>query len=222
MIDTIKKVSLLALLVAFVLLGLYTYFTRPVDAPDEIFGEEYVPSSNETVVYRIGEGTMAKFEMNELLNGKPKLVIGTTTMIVGDIAITGNDIDMGEIKLDARTLITDNEKRNGAINRLILKTGTPGNEYVTFLPRSNTFEGEIIEGEPLSFSVIGDLTISGVTKSVTFDVEMKIEGDVLTGNASAKIKRSDFGIMIPNLPFIADVDDEFPISIDVVAEKVRE
>lgn len=219
-----KKTLLIIVLGIAVLYGAYLYMTRPIETPTvdvQSVTDVLRPMSDVTWLYRIATGTIATFEMNELLNGNPKLVVGTTTEVAGDIGITNNHIKLGEIKLDARTLITDNERRNGAINRIILKTTEPGNEYVTVLPLATDFEGEIILGTPVTFKATTELTISGVTRRTDFDVTMTITEDKITGIASTKIKRSDFSISIPNLSFIANVDDEFPIRVEVVAERVE-
>jgi polyisoprenoid-binding protein YceI len=219
-----NKILGTAIIIAVVLFAGYLYATRPLSKPTEDVQNvtnTLKPLSNITSVYRISkEGSKVEFQMNELLNGKPKLVVGTTTQIAGDIAITNSHVDFGEIKIDARTLETDSSQRNAALNRFILKTGTAGNEYITFKQISNDFKGTIKEGEEAAFTATGDLTISGVTKIQRFTITMKLSGDTLTGRAQIKIKRSDFGLSIPNLSFIANVDDEFPVTIDITAKKV--
>jgi polyisoprenoid-binding protein YceI len=224
-IKHMKKVLLVLLLLALIAIGAYAYVTSPVNAPTEdvqTVTDTLRPlDPSQTQVYRISEGSLVEFQMNELLYGKPKLVIGTTTEIAGDIGITTNHIQLGEFKLDARTLITDSAQRNGAINRLILKTGTAGNEYITFKALSHDFVGTIEDGKQASFNATGDLTISGVTKSATFAIKMKKQGDTITGTAETKVKRSDYGLTIPNLSFIANVDDEFLVKVMVIAKKVE-
>jgi polyisoprenoid-binding protein YceI len=221
-----KKILIALIVIILIGAGAYAYIVRPVAAPTEdvqSVTDTLKPFDNTaTTLYRLTDGTTAEFQMNELLYKRPKLVVGTTTEVAGDIAITGDHIQMGEFKLDARTLTTDSSQRNGAINRVILKTGTPGNEYVTFKPQTNDFTGKIEEGKPVAFNVNGNLTVSGVTKPVTFKVTMTVNGDTLTGKGETRIKRSDFGITIPNLSFLANIDDEFPIFIDVVAKKVAQ
>ena len=39
----------------------------------------------------------------------------------------------------------------------------------------------------------------------------------MTGTAETKIKRSDYNLVIPNIPFVASVDDEFAITVNIVA-----
>jgi polyisoprenoid-binding protein YceI len=220
-----KKIFWILAILIIAMGSFYFYITRPVPVSDQNVREvtgKLRPLTNRTTVYRIGEGSKVEFQINELLNGKPKLVIGTSTEIAGDVAVTDGTIQFGEMKLDARTLITDNSNRNGAINRLILKTTKAGNEYITVKPISTDFTGRLQEGVSATFNLTADLTISGITKLARFRVNMMVSNGQITGTAETKIKRSDFKLNIPNLSFIANVDAEFPVIITVVAEKVAE
>ncbi|MFD1384333.1 YceI family protein [Rhodanobacter aciditrophus] len=81
-----------------------------------------------------------------------------------------------------------------------------------------TFTSTSFNGEELT----GDLTLHGVTKSVTFDVEMIGEGNDPWGGyragfeASTTIKRSDFGVSY----FIPGVTDE--TEIEIFVEGIRQ
>jgi polyisoprenoid-binding protein YceI len=161
-----------------------------------------------------------------MLRGEPFSPVGTTSQITGDIIVSNASgtpsANVGLISIDARTIHTDSAQRDGAINRLILKTGTPGNEYVTFKPTS--FSGlpdQIVPGAAFSFSVTGDLTISGVTKSETLAITATLDGDTISGTMSGSFKRSDFNLVIPNIPFVANVSDEIKISSTFVATRVN-
>ncbi|HEY9481090.1 MAG TPA: YceI family protein [Candidatus Paceibacterota bacterium] len=211
------------IVLAIVVVGAYAYVTRPVAAPtgniNDALGK--LPAGSATSpVYLISQtGSLAEFRMNELLNGKPKLVIGTTTQIAGEISVDDSGIKFGELRLDAKTLHTDNSNRNGAMQRLILRTGTEGNEFVLFNP-SQGFAGPVALGTPVSFDLSGDLTISGVTKPTTFHVTMTVTDEKVTGMATTTIKRSDFGLTIPNIPFVASVDESFPVSVTIEADRI--
>lgn len=81
-----------------------------------------------------------------------------------------------------------------------------------------TFKSTSFDGEELT----GDLTLHGVTKPVTFEVEKEGEGEDPWGGyrvgfeASTTIKRSDFGIT----SYIPGVTDE--TEIDVFIEGIRQ
>ncbi len=218
-----KNITIALVIIIVVAIGSFFYVTRPVSAPtaDIQSVSDTMASTSGSTLYRISQSeSRVEFTVNELLYGKPKLVVGTTTQVAGDISVQGSKITMGAIKLNAKTLVTDSPQRNGAINRLILKTDAPANEFVVFAPSSNDFSGTLAEGKQASFSVIGDLTVSGVTKPATFKVTLTPAAGKLVGTASTTIKRSDFGLKIPNLSFIANVDDAIPVTASIVANKI--
>jgi polyisoprenoid-binding protein YceI len=220
-----KKAIWTIIILIVLAIGAFAYVTRPVAAPtgniNDALGK--LPAGSATSsVYRISQAdSAATFQMNEMLNGKPKLVIGTTTQVAGDIIIDAGGVRFDNLRLDARTLATDNSNRNGAIQRLILKTGTAGNEYIVFKPLAG-YAGEIAADTPVSFDLAGDLTISGVTKPATFHITLTMTDSRVTGTGTTTIKRSDFGLTIPNIPFVANVDDQFPVKVDIVADRIMQ
>jgi len=91
------------------------------DAAEEAVAEEApAETSGGLMVYQIDPATsQVRFELDEVLRGSPKTVVGTTNQVVGEIAADLNDLSSaqaGEIKINARTLKTDNNFRNRALN----------------------------------------------------------------------------------------------------------
>jgi polyisoprenoid-binding protein YceI len=128
---------------------------------------------------------------------------------------------IGVIKLNARSFVTDDNGRNNMIRRAILKTEDDANEFITFKPTS-IVEVNLKGGDALPGSVYdlnGDLTIAGITKLTTFRVETLMENSVLTIHAKTTVKRADFNLSIPNIPFIANVTDDVKLDLNLVATK---
>lgn len=219
-----KKTFLALIVIIIIVGGAFLYSVRPASAPTQdiqAVSDTLSATTSGSSLYRISQSeSRAEFTVNEMLYGKPKLVVGTTTQIAGDITVAGNKVVIGTIKLNAKTLVTDSPQRNGALSRLILKAEDPANEFMVFVPTSNDFTGTIEAGKQISFNVTGDFTISGVTKPATFKVALTPGTDKVTGTASTTIKRSDFNLKIPNLSFIANVDDAIPVTATIVANKV--
>lgn len=212
-----KKYAFLAV-IAILLLALAAYFyasapTKGPSLPTPTQPTETTSAPNRYVI--ASERSVATFSIFEMLRGEPVTVIGTSTgMVSGEFTIDRANLassTIGTIKLNARNFVTDNDSRNNAIRRMVLKTEVDANEFITFVPTS-------ISGATTSLRIAGNLTVSGVTKPATFDASVSFDG---TGsaliNATGKIKRSDFTIVIPSLPFLADVADEVGLSLHLVA-----
>ena len=165
-------------------------------------------------------GSQARFELDEDLRGNRITVIGTTDQVAGQIAIDYANLaatELGIITINARTLVTDNDFRNRAIQREILETGPY--EFITFTPTSiDGLPDSINVGETATFNVIGDLTIRDQTNSVNFSVTVTaISETEIGGNAFATVTREMYGIGIPSVPGVANVEDEIELYIDFIA-----
>ena len=109
------------------------------------------------------------------------------------------------------------------IKKLDEKLATPDYFDVAQFPTA-TFKSTRVEkgSTPDRLKVTGDLTLHGVTKPVTLDVDVvKVgthplrKGDAAGFDATASIKRSDFGIKT-YLPMVAD-----EVKLHIVAEAVE-
>jgi polyisoprenoid-binding protein YceI len=201
--------------------GFYAVVTRPVVAPSGELPEaarKLDPNSDAADARFTIDAlrSTASFEIDEVLRGAPLRVVGTTSDISGSFGYKLGDgtLSLGDISVNARTLKTDRTNRDGAISRLILKSGETANEFITFSPTSVLKVGE-------GYSVTGDLTVSGITKPVTFEVKLdRIVETEISGTAVATISRKDFGLVIPSIPFVADVPDLFQIKASIVAVSI--
>ena len=163
-------------------------------------------------MYKINPSqSLVEFRIGEILNDKPFTAVGVTSDIAGNLILSENVVTVGKIAINAKTFKTDSEKRDGAIVRYIIKAEEPANEFIVFEPKSMG-----------TGTIKGDLTFAGVKKAVTFTVLTFESGtSTLSGTATTKLKRSDFNLSVPSLPFIASVDDEFVVNVKVVADLVQ-
>jgi polyisoprenoid-binding protein YceI len=206
----------------------FLYITRPPALPSEDIQNagEILPTTENSSIYRIDKGqSTAEYTINEVLRGSANTVLGTTSEISGDIRITftpNTEVEIGVITINARTFKTDSERRDGAVNRSILKSEEVGNEFITFKPTNVTSVPEMIElDKEISFQVIGDLTIAGITKPVTLTITGTVEQNRISGEARATIKRSDFNLQIPSVPTVSGVEDDLIMRARIVANKVN-
>jgi len=172
----------------------------------------------------------ARFIIDEMLLGEPKTVVGMTTEVTGEMLI---DLDnpansvLGMIRINVRTLETDNEFRTRALRGQILQSDRPEYEFATFtptelvgLPESAAIgEAFIFQiGEAFIFQVVGSLNVHGVSRDVIFDASVtSISSSQIEGTASAVVLYRDFELNIPEAPGVADVSDEVRLEIDFVA-----
>lgn len=186
-------------------------------------GEAPLAASSDLITAELVQTeSQARFIINEVLNGAPNTVVGVTDQVAAQIIIDPTNpanVQMGPVTVNARTLVTDSNNRNRAIQNVVLETGTY--EFLTFTPTSFVgLPATGAVGDTFVFQIVGDLTIRDVTHEVTFDVTVSVESATrLSGLATATILRNDYDLNIPDVPFVASVDPDLIIEIEFVAEK---
>lgn len=167
--------------------------------------------------------SQARFLIDEVLRGDPITVLGVTDQIAGQISVdtsTPANTQVGVIQINARTLTTDNDFRNRAIKNAILRTNDF--EFVTFTPTAITgLPTTIAIGQPLTFQITGDLTVTDVTRPVTFEVTVTPDSESqLKGLAKATILYRDFNLAIPDAQAVDTVADEVRLELEFTARRV--
>ena len=165
----------------------------------------------------------ASFTLEEDLRGTRTTVIGSTTEVGGSIMVDLAEPSasmIGTVLINARTLETDNSFRNRALRSQILRSAQDEHEFIIFEPRSlgNFSADSVAVGETITFEVLGDLTVVGVTRSVTFSVSVTLDSETqLSGSASVNLLHADFGLVIPDVPSVANVTDDVDLKLEFVA-----
>ena len=208
--------------IIFLLIGLIFYATlkNPLKPSAELVAPTLSTQTNAPLYTIVSEQSQVSFMLGEVLNGGNKTVVGRTRQVVGQLQFDPSDLStaqIGEIIVNARTLATDNDFRNRAIQNKILVT----DQFERIIFRPTLLKGlpkTVAVGESAEFEIIGDLTIKDVTRSVTFKATATIsEQGKVAGHAETVIDYEAFNIFIPNVPSVTDVDPDVTLAIDFVA-----
>jgi polyisoprenoid-binding protein YceI len=145
-------------------------------------------------------------------------VRGSISGVTGNVIWDEKDPTKSSVEatINTTTLTTNNEKRDGHLK-------SPDFFNVEKFP-TMTFKSTAVTGAAGKLQVVGDLTLAGVTKSVTLDVDgptppqKGMGGKLVTGfSATGKLKRSDFNFGSKfGEPMLGD---EVQFTIDVEAGK---
>ena len=185
--------------------------------------EAVAPASEPSEFNIVADESLASFTLEEDLRGIRTTVIGSTNEVGGsimvDLANPANST-IGTILINARTLETDNSFRNRALRSQILKSARDEFEFIVFEPRAlgNFSADSVAAGETINFDITGDLTVVGVTREATFSAEVTLDSETqISGSASVNLLYADFGLVIPDVPSVANVTDDVDLQIDFVA-----
>ncbi len=160
----------------------------------------------------------ATYKINEELRGKPTLVTGITSAITGSIAldVVNKKIVTGKIEIDANTFATDIPARDENVKKLVLESDKENNKTITFVPTN--IEGVLEVGKPSSVNIAGNITIKGITKPLVLTGTALLNPDnSLALSVKTVLTYGDFGVTIPDFPFLANIDKTVDLSVDLVA-----
>jgi polyisoprenoid-binding protein YceI len=163
-------------------------------------------------------GNEARYNVREQLlhHDLPNDAIGITTGITGAISVSSTgafDTANSRITIDVTTLKSDQERRDGYVQRRLLET----DKYpkVTFVPTA--LVGAIAPlptTGPQSFDLAGLITVHGVTKPTVWHVKATSSGDDLTGSGYTKFTFADMSLDQPHMPFILSLADTIKLEYD--------
>ena len=174
-------------------------------------------------VFRIVPGeTQLVYEVGETFlnqDNRFNLAVGVSTQVEGEVTVdpaAPQNSMIGTVTADISQFQSDNNRRDNAIrDRFLESSKFP---IVTFVPTEVVgLPGTYQEGQEIPLTIIGDLTIRDVTRPVTFEASVKLEGNELRGEATTKILMSEFNFGPINIAGILFTEDEAKVSLMLVA-----
>jgi polyisoprenoid-binding protein YceI len=143
----------------------------------------------------------------ELANVGAATAVGRTPSVSGTLVLNGTTITGVSIEADLSTLQSDNDMRDGQLRRQALETSTyPKATFVLTQPIE--LDGLPADGQTISITATGDLTIHGVTRSVEIPLEAKLSDGVVTVVGSTTIRFADYGMSSPQSMMVLSIADE--------------
>jgi polyisoprenoid-binding protein YceI len=164
------------------------------------------------------EGNEARYRVREQLAGVdfPNDAVGVTKAITGGIVLDaqGNVVPAeSKFAVDITTLTSDKERRDRFIQRRTLQTDSF--PTVVLVPISvQGLPHPLPSSGPLAFELTGDLTVHGVTRSTTWQVNAVAERGGFSGTASTTFGFSDFGMTKPRVAVVLTVADSIRLEYD--------
>jgi polyisoprenoid-binding protein YceI len=219
----VLKIGLPILLVLLAVAGVgFWYFvlrdTAPEQASIDNISSTTTAASGETTVaaptsiegtWTVQPGTdvFAGYRVQEEFGGDTikKTAAGRSPAVAGAIVIAANQVTGGLFEVDMTKLVSDRDQRDSRLR-------TDGLETDTF-PKANfnitapVALGDVQPGVAMKLAVVGDLTLHGVTKPVTLQVEARWDGGSIAVSGSTPILMADFAIEPPNVGGFVSVDD---------------
>lgn len=163
-------------------------------------------------------GNEVRYLVREQLAGLdlPNDAVGRTNAVAGGISLdeSGRVIPgASEFVIQVGGLTSDKERRDGYVRRRILVADS--NPTVVLAPTA--LRGVTL---PLptagtrSFTLLGNLTIKGVTRPTAWRVDATFTGDTVSGTAGTAFTFADFQLAQPRVPIVLSVADTIRLEYD--------
>ena len=165
--------------------------------------------------------TKARFRVKEQFANQTVMAeaVGETDKVTGQLVMDAAgkiNRDQSKFTVDMNSLKTDQAQRDNFIKRSTLTVA----QFPTaqFVPTEiKGLASPLPTSGDVQFQLVGDMTVRGVTKPITWDVTAKIEGQSLVGQAKTAFKFGDFGMEPPRVPILAAVEDNIRLEMDFKA-----
>jgi len=174
-------------------------------------GDVALPATDGLQLVVAPDGNEVRYRVREQLVGLdlPNDAIGATSDVTGSIAFDakGNLVPASSrFVVKVATLESDKDRRDGYVRGRILEAS----EYPTVTLAPTSIKGLALPlptSGSASFQVVGDLTVHGVTKPTTWQVEAAFNRGRVTGTATTTFPFSEFGLTQPRVPVVLSVAD---------------
>ena len=147
------------------------------------------------------------YRVNETFtNQKANEAVGRTPDVSGTLTLDGATITAVDVMADLTTLQSDDYRRDGQLRRQAIET----EQFPTATFRLTSpieLAATPTDGETLTATATGELTLHGVTKPVEVPIEATLARDVVTVTGRIDILFADYGIAQPTSFIVLSIED---------------
>jgi polyisoprenoid-binding protein YceI len=147
--------------------------------------------------WTVTNASQAGYRVKEILLGQDKTAVGRTNAVTGSLELKGNTVPTASFTVDMATVTSDESRRDGQFRNRIMSTDQFPTSSFTLTSPIN-LGNTPADGQTITASATGDLTLRGVTKSVTFEVKARRTGGTLEVNGEIPIVFPDWSIPNPS------------------------
>ena len=190
-------------------------------------GSPNAPSTDGSVAgeWTVGAGSVAGYRVREQLANLPAEsdAVGRTEAVTGSITVEGDGdsarLVAGTLTVDTTTIESDESRRDNRLRNEGLQT----DQFPTATFRI-TEPVEVptaaLSGTPSDVTLVGDLTLHGVTRSVEIPAQAQLADGRIQVAGSITFPLSDFDISPPNVGgFILSISDQGALEFLISFEK---
>ncbi len=164
--------------------------------------------------WQVAEGSLAGYRVREQLANLPAEsdAVGRTSDVTGSITVEGSDdaarLTTGTLEVDTTSIQSDEGRRDNRLRSEGLQTDQfPTATFTVTQPVD--VPAAALQGTPTDITLVGDLTLHGVTKTVEIPAQAQLADGQIQVAGALTFALADFDITAPNIGgFIVSIADE--------------
>ena len=152
------------------------------------------------------DASQVGYRVQEILFGVDTTAVGRTNQVDGTLTIDGTQVTGVDFTVDVASITSDESRRDSAFRGRVMSA----DEFPTAtfaLTQPIELGVTPADGAEVTTQATGDLTLRGVTNSVTFDVTAKQENGLIGVQGSIPVVFNDYGIANPSNGGVQTEDD---------------
>lgn len=175
------------------------------------------PDTSRVRLVVAAEGNEARYRVREQLAriDFPSDAVGKTSQIQGALEIEsdGRVLPGSRFIIDLASLQSDADRRDNYLRRRTLHTDSfPSAVFVPTEFHGVTFP--LPASGELTFHLIGDMTVRGVTRPVTWEVTARLNAGAVEGQARTRFTFAEFQLDKPRVASVLSVEDDIRLEYD--------
>jgi len=183
-------------------------------SPPGVDGTWTVDTSIGSFSFEDATGSFVGFRVaEELASIGATEAVGRTPEVAGTIEIEGSTLVSAVIEADFTAIVSNDNRRDNKIQGALDTDQFPTAGFVLTEPVD--FGSVPAEGEPVSVTATGDLTIHGITNSADIPLEAQLVGETIVVVGSTEVVFADYDVEAPSAVIVLSVEDRGQIELQL-------
>lgn len=149
----------------------------------------------------------------ELANVGATTAVIRTPVVDGTITLDGTTLTSAEIVADFTALVSDESRRDNAVQRALDTDAHPTAAFTLTDPVE--LDALPTADEPVEVTAPGELTINGVTNAVEVPLQVAVVDGVAVVTASFDVAFADYDVAAPTAPIVLSVADSGTVELQL-------
>jgi polyisoprenoid-binding protein YceI len=210
------RIAISVVVVVGLVYGGILLYTKVINPPEDKLNEDdlsaivsesstLIPDAGITGTWLATNESTVGYRVKEVLGGVDTEGVGRTNQVNGSLTIQDTTLLSTVFEIDVASITSDSSKRDAQFAVRIMDVATYPTANFRLLTPIDL--GTIpADGQKISATAFGELTLHGVTNQVSFDITATIDNGIIGVLGSIDITFADYGIANPSNGFVTTGD----------------